>query len=99
MEISKLPKNIKKKYEEKVLKKAIEKTDYDLAKNNKSKDDISEKKYEGMIATNIEVIKSAHKEKVYKTGFALTGIPFIINIAKGNIATAFGFGDDDDIDA
>jgi len=99
MDITKLPKKIRKKYNEKVLRKAIKKTDYDLAQNNKSRGDISEKKYEGMVATNIEVIKSMHKEKVYKTGFALTGIPFLINIAKGNIAAAFGFGDDDDIDA
>ena len=49
-----------------------------------------------MVARNIEVIKSMHKEKAYRTGFALTGIPFLINIAKGNIAAAFGFGDDDD---
>ena len=96
MDLTKLPKDIRKKYNEKVLKKAVEKTDYDLAKNNKSSDDISEKKYEAMVARNIEVIKSMHKEKAYRTGFALTGIPFLINIAKGNIAAAFGFGDDDD---
>ena len=100
MDITKLPKNIREKYNDKVLKKAIKKTDYDLAQNNKSKDDISEVKYEGMVARNIEVIKSGYKEKAFKTGFALTGIPFLLNIAKGNIAAAFGFGDDDDdIDA
>ena len=94
MDLTKLPKDLREKYEDKVLDKAIEKTDYDLAKHNKSQDDISEKKYESMVARNIEVIKSAYKEKAYKTGFALTGIPFIINIAKGNIAAAFGFGDE-----
>ena len=99
MDITKLPKNIRQKYEDKVLKKAIEKTDYDLAKNNKSSDDISEKKYEGMVARNIEVIKSNHKEKTWKYIAAFTGISFVSNILKGNIAGAFGFGgDDDDLD-
>jgi len=99
MEISKLPKKIAKKYNDKVLEKAIKKTDYDLAQNNKSRDDISEKKYEGMVARNIEVIKSNHKEKTWKYIAAFTGISFVSNILKGNIAGAFGFGgDDDDLD-
>ena len=59
-----------------------------LSKNNKSKDDISEKKYEGMIARNIEVIKSSHKEKTWKYIAAFTGISFVSNILKGNIAAA-----------
>ena len=100
MEISKLPKKIAKKYNDKVLEKAIKKTDYDLAQNNKSKDDISEKKYEGMIARNIEVIKSSHKEKGWRYLSTFLGITFVSNILKGNIAGAFGFGDDDeDLDA
>ncbi len=94
--ITKLPKHIQEKYEDKVLEKAIKKADYDLASNNRSRKDISDKKYEGMITRNIEVIKSSHKEKGYKFLFAFTGIPFLLNIFKGNIAGAFGFGDDDE---
>jgi len=96
MDITKLPKELKEKYEDKVLEKAIKKTDYDLAANNKKPDDISEKKYEGMIARNIEVIKASHKEKGWKYLSAFLGVTFISNILKGNIAGAFGFGDDDD---
>lgn len=100
MDITKLPKELKEKYEDKVLEKAIKKTDYDLAANNKKPDDISEKKYEGMIARNIEVIKASHKEKGWKYLSAFLGITFVSNILKGNIAGAFGFGDDeDDLDA
>ena len=94
--ITKLPKHIQEKYEDKVLEKAIKKADYDLVSNNRSRKDISDKKYEGMITRNIEVIKSSHKEKGYKFLFAFTGIPFLLNIFKGNIAGAFGFGDDDE---
>ena len=96
MDITKLPKELKEKYEDKVLEKAIKKTDYDLAANNKKPDDISEKKYEGMIARNVEVIKASHKEKGWKYLSAFLGVTFISNILKGNIAGAFGFGDDDD---
>lgn len=96
MDITKLPKELKEKYEDKVLEKAIKKTDYDLAVNNKKPDDISEKKYEGMIARNIEVIKASHKEKGWKYLSAFLGVTFVSNILKGNIAGAFGFGDDDD---
>jgi len=96
MDITKLPKELKEKYEDKVLEKAIKKTDYDLAANNKKPDDISEKKYEGMIARNIEVIKASHKEKGWRFLSAFLGITFVSNILKGNIAGAFGFGDDDD---
>ena len=96
MDLTKLPKNLKEKYEDKVLDKAIEKTDYDLAKHNKSQDDISEKKYESMVARNIEVIKSSHKEKGWRYLSAFLGITFVSNILKGNIAGAFGFGDDDE---
>jgi len=96
MDITKLPKKLKEKYEDKVLEKAIKKTDYDLAANNKKPDDISEKKYEGMIARNIEVIKASHKEKGWKYLSAFLGVTFVSNILKGNIAGAFGFGDDDD---
>ena len=100
MDITKLPKELKEKYEDKVLEKAIKKTDYDLAANNKKPDDISEKKYEGMIARNIEVIKASHKEKGWKYLSAFLGVTFVSNILKGNIAGAFGFGeDDDDLDA
>lgn len=98
MDLKKLPKELKEKYEDKVLEKAIKKTDYDLAANNKTPDDISEKKYEGMIARNIEVIKASHKEKGWKYLSAFLGISFLSNILKGNIAGAFGFGDDDDLD-
>jgi len=98
MDLTKLPKELKEKYEDKVLEKAIKKTDYDLAANNKTPDDISEKKYEGMIARNIEVIKASHKEKGWKYLSAFIGISFLSNILKGNIAGAFGFGDDDDLD-
>ena len=66
MDITKLPKDLKKKYEDKVIDKAIEKTDYDLSVNNKSPEDISEKKYEAMVARNVEVIKASHKEKGWK---------------------------------
>ena len=96
MDITKLPKKLKEKYEDKVLEKAIKKTDYNLAANNKKPDDISEKKYEGMIARNIEVIKASHKEKGWKYLSAFLGVTFVSNILKGNIAGAFGFGDDDD---
>jgi len=98
MDLKKLPKELREKYEDKVLEKAIKKTDYDLAANNKTPDDISEKKYEGMIARNIEVIKASHKEKGWKYLSAFLGISFLSNILKGNIAGAFGFGDDDDLD-
>ena len=70
--------------------------DYDLAKHNKSQDDISEQKYESMVARNIEVIKSSHKEKGWRYLSAFLGITFVYNILKGNIAGAFGFGDDDE---
>jgi hypothetical protein len=96
MDLTKLPKDIRKKYNEKVLKKAVEKTDYDLAKNNKSSNDISEKKYEAMVARNIEVIKAGHREKGWRYVAAFTGVTFISNIVRGNFAAAFGFGDDDD---
>ena len=43
MDLTKLPRDIKEKYEDKVLEKAIKKTDYDLAQHNKSREDISEK--------------------------------------------------------
>ena len=95
MDLTKLPRDIKEKYEDKVLEKAIKKTDYDLAQHNKSRDDISEKKYEGMVARNIEVIKSSHKEKTWKYIAAFTGISFVSNILKGKIGDAFGFGDDE----
>lgn len=95
MDLTKLPRDIKEKYEDKVLEKAIKKTDYDLAQHNKSREDISEKKYEGMVARNIEVIKSSHKEKTWKYIAAFTGISFVSNILKGKIADAFGFGDDE----
>ena len=96
MDLTKLPKDLKEKYEDKVLEKAIKKTDYDLAANNKKPDDISEKKYEGMIARKVEVIKASHKEKGWKYLSTFLGITFVGNILKGNIAGAFGFGDDDD---
>jgi len=96
MDITKLPKNIRKKYEDKVLKKAIEKTEYDLNKVNRAKSDISQKKYEALVARNIENIKQSHKEKTWKYIAAFTGISFVSNILRGNIAGAFGFGDDDD---
>lgn len=100
MDITKLPKDLKKKYEDKVIDKAIEKTDYDLSVNNKSPEDISEKKYEAMVARNVEVIKASHKEKGWKYLSTFLGITFVGNILKGNIAGAFGFGDDeDDLDA
>ena len=99
MDQTKLPKELREKYEDKVLDKAIEKTDYDLAKHNKSQEDISEKKYESMVARNIELVKSNHKDKGWRYLSAFLGITFISNIFKGNIAGAFGFGDDDeDID-
>ena len=99
MDLTKLPKELREKYEDKVLDKAIEKTDYDLAKHNKSQEDISEKKYESMVARNIELVKSSHKEKGWRYLSAFLGITFVTNILKGNIAGAFGFGDDDeDID-
>ena len=69
MDLTKLPKDLREKYEDKVLDKAIEKTDYDLAKHNKSQDDISEQKYESMVARNIEVnnILSYGDLTLYKT--------------------------------
>lgn len=96
MDITKLPKELKEKYEDKVLEKAIKKTDYDLTANNKKPEDISEKKYKGMIARNVEVIKASHKEKGWKYLSAFLGITFVGDILKGNIAGAFGFGDNDD---
>ena len=48
-----------------------------------------------MVARNIEVIKSSHKEKTWKYIAAFTGISFVSNILKGKIADAFGFGDDE----
>ena len=96
MDLTKLPKDLREKYEDKVLDKAIEKTDYDLAKHNKSQDDISEQKYESMVARNIEVIKSSHQEKGWRYLSTFLGITFLSNILKGNISEAFGFGDDDE---
>ena len=70
MDITKLPKDMRKKYEEKVLKKAIEKTEYDLAKNNKSSDDISEKKYVNVRDKyeEIKLEKIPFVKKNYKKG-------------------------------
>ena len=52
-----------------------------------------------MVARNIELVKSSHKEKGWRYLSAFLGITFVSNILKGNIAGAFGFGDDDeDID-
>ena len=44
-----LPKNIQEKYDDSVLNKAIDLTDYDLTKNNKTNEDISEKNYEKIV--------------------------------------------------
>ena len=99
MDITKLPKDLKEKYDDKVLEKAIEKTDYDLNANDKSSDGISEKKYEGMIARNVEIIKASHKEKGWIYLATFLGITFIGYILIGIIAAAFGFDDDDDLEA
>ena len=96
MDYKKTYASLKKKYKDDLIKKAIKQVDYDLAQHDKSRDDISSKKYEAMIATNIEKIKSNRVNRVLKTGWVLTGIPFVINMAKGNFASAFGFGDDEE---
>jgi pilus assembly protein TadC len=54
MDLTKLPKHIKEKYNKKVRGKAIKKVQYDLNKANKSTEDVSDTKLEAMVV---------HKEK------------------------------------
>ena len=96
MDLTKLPKHIKEKYDKKIREKAIKKVQYDLNKVNKSTEDISDIKLEAMVAHKEKEIRASHKEKTWKYIAAFTGITFVSNILKGNIAGAFGFGDDDD---
>ena len=95
----KYPKWVKGKYDKKVRGQAFKKVKYDLNKVNKSSDDISDTKLEAMVAHKEAEIKAGHKEKTWKYIAAFTGVSFISNILRGNIAGAFGFGgDDDDLD-
>ncbi len=98
MDLTKLPKHIKEKYDKKVRGKAIKKVQYDLNKANKSTEDISDTKLEAMVAHKEKEIRASHKEKTWKYIAAFTGISFMSNILRGNIAGAFGFGGDDDED-
>ena len=50
MDLTKLPKHIKEKYDKKIREKAIKKVQYDLNKVNKSTEDISDIKLEAMVA-------------------------------------------------
>jgi|TARA_B100001964_G_scaffold190736_1_gene212883 hypothetical protein len=93
-----IPKSLRDKYGKKVLEKAIEKTEYDLNKQNLSSDDISQKKKEAMVARNVEVIKAAHKEKGWKYAANLTGLSVIANVWKRGISGLWGGGGDDDED-
>ena len=98
MDLTKLPKHIKEKYDKKVRGKAIKKVQYDLNKANKSTEDVSDTKLEAMVAHKEKEIRASHKEKTWKYIAAFTGISFMSNILRGNIAGAFGFGGDDDED-
>jgi len=91
-----LPKNIQEKYDDRVLNKAIDLTDYDLAKINKSSEDISEKNYETMIARNIEKVIAGQNDKVSNALLSITGISLISNVWKRGIGGVFGGGDDDE---
>ncbi len=91
-----LPKNIQEKYDDSVLNKAIDLTDYDLAKNNKTNEDISEKNYEKMIARNIEKVIEGQNNKVSNALLSITGISLITNVWKRGIGGVFGGGDDDE---
>lgn len=98
MDLTKLPKHIKEKYNKKVRGKAIKKVKYDLNKVNKSTEDISDTKLEAMVAHKEKEIRASHKERTWKYIAAFTGVSFLSNILRGDIAGAFGFGDDDDVD-
>ena len=66
MDLTKLPKHIKEKYDKKVRGKAIKKVQYDLNKANKSTEDISDTKLEAMVAHKEKEIRASHKEKTWK---------------------------------
>ncbi len=91
-----LPKKYQEKYNDRVLEKAIDETDYDLAKNNKTSEDISEKKYEMMIARNIEKVIDGDNNKLKNAALHLTGLSLVANVWKRGIGGIFGGGDDDD---
>ena len=98
MDLTKLPKKIKEKYDKKVRGKAIKKVQYDLNKANKSTEDISDTKLEAMVAHKEKEIKASHKEKTWKYIAAFTGISFVTNLIKKGPLGMFS-GDDDDLDA
>ena len=94
--INLLPKKYQEKYDDRVLNKAIKIADYDLAKNNKSSEDISEKQYETMIARNIEKVIDGDNNKIKNAALKLTGLSVIANVWKRGIGGIFGGGEDDD---
>jgi|TARA_B100001093_G_scaffold243898_1_gene233605 hypothetical protein len=91
-----LPKNYQEKYDDRVMNKAIDLTDYDLLKNNKSSEDISEEKYERMVAKNMEKVIDGHNNKVKNTLLNITGLSLISNVWRKGIGGVFGGGDDDE---
>ena len=98
MDLTKLPKKIKEKYNKKVRGQAIKKVKYDLHKANKSLDDISDTKLEAMVAHKEAEIKAAHKEKGWKYAANITGLSVIANVWKRGISALWGGGGDDDED-
>ena len=91
-----LPKNIQEKYDDRVLNKAMDLTEYDLAKNNKSSEDISEKNYEIMIVKNIEKVIQGQNDRVSNTLQSITGLALLKSVWKKSIGGDFSDDDDDE---
>ena len=91
-----LPKSIQEKYDDRVLNKAMDLTEYDLAKNNKSSEDISEKNYEIMIVKNIEKVIQGQNDRVSNTLQSITGLALLKSVWKKSIGGDFGDDDDDE---
>ena len=98
MDLTKLPKKIKEKYNKKVRGQAYKKVKNDLNKANKSLDDISDIKLESMVADKEKEIRASHKEKTWKYIAAFTGISLVKNLVNKGPLGMFS-GDDDDLDA
>jgi len=98
MDLTKIPKKIKEKYDQKVRGKAIKKVQSDLKKKNKSTEDISDIKLEAMVADKEKEIRASHKEKTWKYIAAFTGISLVKNLVKKGPLGMFS-GDDEDLDA
>lgn len=91
-----LPKSIQEKYDDRVLNKAMDLTEYDLAKNNKSSEDISEKNYEIMIVKNIEKVIQGQNDRVSNTLQSITGLALLKSVWKKSIGGDFSDDDDDE---